>query len=443
MSNMPSLRNVFDLLANEIELMRRGGSKDNQKPHKLLMLLAVLDLFDQGLLKENRIFFDQQLRMNFEKYFRLYAKPDDWCQPGPPFFHLRSASFWNHKLIPGRENVYEKMTTSGGGVKRIQENIEYAYFGNDAFTVLSNELFRVEMRKYITELIEGTSDMSYREKIPTVFHESFALSRPSITQIVNALYLAPDDIDFKSKEKREQFFRNSTQLGKNYVKAMPEYAKGTGLLSFNYELTLFAKTTLGKDPSLEQHSTLWLMHYHLSAPHGPGPIFWNQIVSSRFRSGDEFTQADIEQDIARIFFAEKGKPLSPTSAKSTANAFLETYIRSDGLGNLGILEEIGDNHYRVLETEIPPKWTVAAAVLDYWLANFPNQVTVNLSTLTSDSGLASLFMISRSRLDMILGEMREAGMVELFRVAPPYQVALLNSDMEMIFQRMYSHELSA
>jgi len=440
---MPSLKNRFESLANEIELMRRGGSKEKQKPHKLFMLLAVLDLFDQGLLTENRIFFDQQLQRNFEKYFRLYAGTEDWCQPGPPFFHLRSASFWKHKIKPGRENVYEKITTSGGGIKRIQENIAYAYFEEDAFAVLSNEIFRVEMRNHIIELITGKNDMEYRERIPTVFHESFALSRPSITQVVNALYAAPDGVDFKSKEKREEFFRSSTQLGTNYVKAMPEYAKGSGLLSFNYELTLFGKTILGKDSSLEQISTLWLMHYFLSAPHGPGPSFWNQIVCSRFRSGDEFTQSEIEQDIAEIYSKEKGKPLSPGSAKSTANAFLETYVKSDGLGNLGILEEIGDNHYRVLETDIPPVWAVAAAVLDYWQANFPNQVTVNLSSLTSESGLASLFMISRSRLDMILGEMRDAGIVELFRVAPPYQVALLDSDMEQVFHRMYSHEYSS
>lgn len=440
MSDLPSLSNNIVPLANEIEAMRRGGSKEKQKPHKLFMLLAVLDLFDQGLLNENRIFFDQQLQRNFEKYFRLYADIDDWCQPGPPFFHLRSSSFWKHKIKAGRESSYDKLITSGGGTKRIQENIEYAYLDEHTFSILTLEKPRGELRNFILSLLREINDMNSMERIPTVFHESFALSRPSIIQILNSLLIPPESVDFKSKEKREDYFRSKTQLGTNYVKAMPEYAKGAGLINFSYEPTFFGKTALINDPSLEQFSTQWLIHYFLSSPHGPGPAFWHEVVSSRFRSGDKFTQEEVANEIAAIYAREKGKPLSSGSATSTANAFLETYVKSDGLGNLRLLEEIKDNHYCVLEPDIPPTWAVAAAVLDYWQAHFPNQVTVNLSSLTTESGLASLFMISRSRLDMILGEMREAGIVELFRVAPPYQVALLESDREIIFQRMYSHE---
>jgi hypothetical protein len=439
MSDLPPLDKVILPLVIEIEAMRRGGSIEKQKPHKLFLLLAVLDLYDQELLTENRIYFDQQLQRNFEKYFRLYAKSDDWCQPGPPFFHLRSSSFWKHKIKPGQETVYAKITTSGGGTRRIHENIEYAYFDDYTFFILSKAKQRAELREFILTLIRGANDMNNPDRLPTVFHESFALSRPSITQIINSLSVSPGKIDLKSKEKREDYLREQTQLGVNYVRAMPEYAKGAGLVSFTYEPTHFGKTIQIKDPSLEQLCTQWLMHYFLSAPHGPGPTFWHEIVSSRFRNGDEFTQEEIANEIGRIYARDKGKPLSTGSATSTANAFLGTYIKSDGLGKLGLLEETSDNHYRVIETDVPPRWAVAIAVLDYWQVHFQQQVTVNLTSLTTESGLASLFMISRSRLDMILGEMREAGLVELFRFAPPYQVALLDSDPEPIFQRMYSH----
>jgi len=285
--------------------------------------------------------------------------------------------------------------------------------------------------------------MSQIERLPTVFHESFALSRPSISQVLKALHPYPSEIDFRSKAQREAFFRENTQLGKNYVKSMPIYARGTGLVTESYALSAFGYRSLCLDPSLDQLSTQWLMHYHLCAPHGPGPLFWNKLVLSRFRSGDEFTQSEIADQIAESFLKEEGRPLSISSATSTANAFLETYVKADALGNLGILDEIGRNHYRVQETDVPPIWAVAAAILDYWQAHFPDQVTVNLSSLTTESGLASLFMISRSRLELILSEMREAGIVELFRVAPPYQVALLNGDPEPVLERMYRHEETA
>src|SRR5690606_34682459 len=131
----------------------RGGRKEDPKPHKLIMLLAVLDLLDQGQLKDNHIYFDDALINNFEKYYRVYANDDDWCQPGPPFFHLRSSSFWKHKVKEGKEAAYNALTTSGGGVKRIQDNIEYAYFDDHIFSLLVNERLRRELQKFIYSLL--------------------------------------------------------------------------------------------------------------------------------------------------------------------------------------------------------------------------------------------------------------------------------------------------
>jgi len=440
MSDLPSVKQSLLPLASEIESMRKWGLKEKPKPHKLIMILAVFDLFDQDILKENKIYLNQQLISNFEKHFRMFSDNSDWCQPGPPFFHLRNSTFWKHKIKTGREENYEKLTTSGGGLLRIQQNIEYAYFDEKSFSIISQEANRTELRNFITAILMRLKDMDKNKRIPTVFHESFALSRPSLVQILNSTNTKPRNIILKSKEQREAYFREQTQLGMNYVKSMPEYAKGSGLLDFDYSLTTFGKFAHKSDPNLEHLGTLWLMHYYLSAIHGPGPIFWSEIISKKFRSGDEITQDEITDEICAIYFRDNEKSLSEGSAKSTANAFLETYIKSDALGKLGLLEIINPNHYRVLVTEVPPTWAMAIAILDYWKAHFPQQVTVNLNDLTLQSGLANQFMISRSRLEMVLGDMREIGIVELFRVAPPYQVALLNNNPEPIFHRMYSNE---
>lgn len=244
--------------------------------------------------------------------------------------------------------------------------------------------------------------------------------------------------------KREKLIskdiREKTQLGTIYVEAMPRWAWGAGLLDQQKNILDFGKFVINFDPLLERTSTQWLMHYYLSSPHGPGPIFWHDLVKTRFRSGDEFSQEEIAVQIGQIYKSNEEKPLSLRSATTSANVFLETYSQSEGLGKLSIIEEISNNRYRVLEPDSPPIWPIALAILDYWKVHFPQQVTVNLNDLTLQSGLANQFMISRSRLEMVLSDMREMGIVELFRVAPPYQVALLNNDPEPIFHRMYSNE---
>lgn len=118
------------------------------------MLLAVIDLLDEGKITENRIYFDEALIQSFERNFRHYSSLEDWCQPGPPFFHLRSSDFWFHRVKSGREEQYAKLTTSGGGTKRILDNIEYAYFSDDAWGVMSDPSARGKLRVFITRTLD-------------------------------------------------------------------------------------------------------------------------------------------------------------------------------------------------------------------------------------------------------------------------------------------------
>ncbi|MBP8972350.1 MAG: hypothetical protein KBH93_00630 [Anaerolineae bacterium] len=154
MSDLPSL----DAIKMEIQEMRRGSKGGYQRPHKLVMLLSVIELVDRGLLTENKIYLEEPLITVFENYFNLVRKKDDWCQPGPPFFHLRSSGFWFHKIKPGREKDYAALSTTGGGVRLVQENIDYAYLREDVFRAIQGAEARYELRILITSLLNPDFD---------------------------------------------------------------------------------------------------------------------------------------------------------------------------------------------------------------------------------------------------------------------------------------------
>jgi putative restriction endonuclease len=135
----------------EIGSLRLGGIRGRKSPHKLLLLLAILDRVDAGEIKDNRVYYDPGLTERFRLYFDAVAQENDWCQPGPPFFHLRSSKFWHHQVIPGREDAYASLTTSGGGNKRILDNIQYAFFGDDAWAVIADPEQRSRLRHFIVE----------------------------------------------------------------------------------------------------------------------------------------------------------------------------------------------------------------------------------------------------------------------------------------------------
>ena len=122
-------------------------SDGSPKPHKPIMLLSIISLIESGEITSNCIHFSQSLVEQFSKYFNLIKRESDWCQPGPPFFHLRSSSFWHHQILPGRESEYSKITTSGGGNKRIIENVDYAYLDDELFDYLIQEEKREKLKQ--------------------------------------------------------------------------------------------------------------------------------------------------------------------------------------------------------------------------------------------------------------------------------------------------------
>jgi hypothetical protein len=279
-----------------------------------------------------------------------------------------------------------------------------------------------------------------QNKLRTVFHESFSLSRESLRQILSVV-IENGKGEFSSQEKRFEILRENTKLGTNYVKAMPKYAKAAGLLDDKYEITSFGAAVYKHDHLVTQTSTLWLIHYHLSTAQGLGPIFWHELVTKNFRGGQEFEKNDLEQEINECYLREEGEILASRSASSTATIFVGTYIKSDGLGDLKLLYKTEENHYKVNdELDSPPTWVVAYAILDFWKSNFPERTTVNLDELTEGNGVANIFMIGSGKVANILQKMQVEGIVDLYRAAPPYQVVLLRSDLNAILERIYANE---
>jgi len=96
-----TLNNFLD----EISKIRTQKSRDcNNKLHKLILLLSVIDLFESGDIVDNKIIFSQTFIDRFVKCFSLISKGDDWFQSSSPYFHLSSSSFGfiNRKLVKKR-----------------------------------------------------------------------------------------------------------------------------------------------------------------------------------------------------------------------------------------------------------------------------------------------------------------------------------------------------
>lgn len=197
-------------------------------------------------------------------------------------------------------------------------------------------------------------------RLGTVFHETFPLSRTAVASVMEAI----KDWD-RGQASLFDHLRANTALGTRYCKAMPRYAQGMGLLDKDYNITELAKNVLSHDSSLFSVTTQWLMHYHLSAPHGPGPVFWHALVTRALRPGRTLRSSDVAEELREILREEGQKEPTPRALQSTATVFLGSYARSDGLRALQVLREERDGTYRVLPAEPPPLWVLAYTLADF------------------------------------------------------------------------------
>ncbi len=273
-----------------------------------------------------------------------------------------------------------------------------------------------------------------KDRIGLAFHESFALNLPAVRAILRLSHENEGNIT-------PEIIRDQTSLGPNYVRSMPQYARASGLMEMaGYHLTPLGKVVCLHDPNLENPTTLWAMHYHLSAPQGPGPAFWAHLVTKGLSWGDEVSVKEVAEQIACFQVTQPGTvALKPRTVQTTATVFLGTYTKSDGLGRLGLIKAVSGRtgYVRLSESQSPPVGVVAFALADYWGAHFGEQITVSLSELARDDGFARIMLMNYGKLDEVLMALKHDSIIDLYRIAPPYQVVRRWSNRNELLTRLY------
>ena len=123
------------------EKIRPRTVSGREKPHKICMLLAVLDLAKAGGLQENKIYCNIDLIERYKDFFNAASALDDIPNPHYPFFFLRgnltdsSHSFWHLQPVPGQEDNLLKLT-SISKFSELTANVEYAWLDQELFELL-------------------------------------------------------------------------------------------------------------------------------------------------------------------------------------------------------------------------------------------------------------------------------------------------------------------
>jgi putative restriction endonuclease len=188
--------------------LRVDKASGKPAPHKPILLLAVIDLFEQGIIQRNEIYLSPDLTANFLKFWHRLVSTDHHSNIALPFFHLTGDKFWHLMPNPGFEPTIKarvKLRT----LPALRSAVKYAYLDTELFHLLSEPKTRAELTKVLIQAWFPDRD---GEIIETFKYDEFGAIQRSLFDSGGATY-SVDDL----KDEDRIFVRNAA-FRRNVVK---------------------------------------------------------------------------------------------------------------------------------------------------------------------------------------------------------------------------------
>lgn len=177
-------------------------------PHKPILLLAVLDLFEKSKFSRNEIYLSPELTANFLKFWHQFVASDHHSNIALPFFHLTGDTFWHLMPNPGFEAAIQarvKIRT----LSALRSAVKYAYLDEELFALLSDAKSRSELT---TILIQAWFPEKGSEIAESFKYDEFDFIQQSLFDSGGATYTV-DEL----KDEDRIFVRNAA-FRRNVVK---------------------------------------------------------------------------------------------------------------------------------------------------------------------------------------------------------------------------------
>ncbi|PVY40238.1 putative restriction endonuclease [Pontibacter virosus] len=125
--NTPALK----IYLKKFTKLRQGVTQYGKAPHKPVLLLTFIELFEKGELSENRIYISPELVAQFKETFALLVRTAHTTDFSLPFYHLATEGFWSVRTKTGR--VLQVHIRS---IHTLSEVVDFGYFAEDLYTLL-------------------------------------------------------------------------------------------------------------------------------------------------------------------------------------------------------------------------------------------------------------------------------------------------------------------
>lgn len=178
--------------------LRTNNKYGRRSPHKAVMMLTVIELYEQNVLSENEIFYDDTLKSMFLKVWNrvLSEEPLFHSEAYLPFWYLQSDSFWHIVPNRGKEDILSLMrdTNVKPSEAKLCDCVKYAELDDDLYFLMTLPSGRSSLKKALLETYTNLSERQV-DRLSESVDNAIDYSVSALSDYEKILYNEKDEKD--------------------------------------------------------------------------------------------------------------------------------------------------------------------------------------------------------------------------------------------------------
>lgn len=127
-----------------------GVHNGKKLPHKAVLLLGIINLIEDGAIKDNKIELTNAIAHTFTSIWESLHLGDKVPSVWIPFWYMKSEPFWHFKACTD-ENVLQNLLSFAGhpSVGQMRSVIAYAYLDEPLFVLMRDKVQRTSLTQVL------------------------------------------------------------------------------------------------------------------------------------------------------------------------------------------------------------------------------------------------------------------------------------------------------
>lgn len=138
-----------------VKNLKTNNKWGRKSPHKAILLLAVIELYEKNILMDNEIRYDETLKSTFWEMWNMTLPNESLFHPDVylPFWYLQSDNFWHIVPYRGKEDILTLMrdTNIKPSEAKIVDSVKYVELDEDLYFLMTLPSGRSTLKRALLE----------------------------------------------------------------------------------------------------------------------------------------------------------------------------------------------------------------------------------------------------------------------------------------------------